>query len=288
MGVRLYNRATGLFTSMDPVHGGNTTPYTYPQDPINHTDLDGHEGRWAKYKRHAVTLATCRSFGRRACAKITTITALVARLLPSGKYKDPNKDNAVRHFAWMALLYFHVSRSAAAAMGWAHEYGLHRSNNANERRDSRRDTPSNHRSIRLMDRWYPHSSGRSSMLSLALNYRYFRRLGERLYNRRYFVSVSNAGLHIGHHPPHCHCRMRTQASKLHQRGMGRPPRRSTLASAAAPDGDQAGGTGDRLRLVWPKHDFCLQQTTHRKFGPQAPQDRLFSCGGMGSRLQMHR
>ena len=48
MGVRLYNRGTGLFTSTDPVHGGNTTTYTYPQDPINHTDLDGQWKRWAR------------------------------------------------------------------------------------------------------------------------------------------------------------------------------------------------------------------------------------------------
>jgi RHS repeat-associated protein len=41
MGVRLYNPATGGFTSPDPVPGGNTTAYTYPQDPINAYDLDG-------------------------------------------------------------------------------------------------------------------------------------------------------------------------------------------------------------------------------------------------------
>jgi RHS repeat-associated protein len=41
MGVRLYNPTTGLFTSVDPVPGGNTTAYAYPQDPINSFDLDG-------------------------------------------------------------------------------------------------------------------------------------------------------------------------------------------------------------------------------------------------------
>ena len=42
MGDRLYNPVTGRFTSPDPEPGGNTTAYTYPQDPINGYDLDGH------------------------------------------------------------------------------------------------------------------------------------------------------------------------------------------------------------------------------------------------------
>ena len=44
MGARLYNRATGQFTSTDPIHGGNSTAYTYPQDPINGYDLTGEWG----------------------------------------------------------------------------------------------------------------------------------------------------------------------------------------------------------------------------------------------------
>jgi hypothetical protein len=48
MGARLYNKVTGLFTSVDPVTGGNTTAYTYPQDPINKLDLDGQRSWWSK------------------------------------------------------------------------------------------------------------------------------------------------------------------------------------------------------------------------------------------------
>lgn len=48
MGARVYNQTTSLFSSVDPVYGGNTTAYIYPQDPINHTDLDGKWRRWAR------------------------------------------------------------------------------------------------------------------------------------------------------------------------------------------------------------------------------------------------
>lgn len=41
MGARLYNPISGDFTSSDPVFGGNSTAYAYPQDPINGFDLTG-------------------------------------------------------------------------------------------------------------------------------------------------------------------------------------------------------------------------------------------------------
>ncbi len=41
MGARSYLPELGIFTATDPVEGGNTTTYTYPQDPINHSDLTG-------------------------------------------------------------------------------------------------------------------------------------------------------------------------------------------------------------------------------------------------------
>ena len=50
MGARLYNPTTGLFTSTDPVYGGNDTTYAYPSDPVNSSDLDG-ERRKKKEKK---------------------------------------------------------------------------------------------------------------------------------------------------------------------------------------------------------------------------------------------
>ena len=49
MGARLYNQATGLFTSLDPQYQGGDTAYGYPNDPINSTDLDGNSW-WSRTK----------------------------------------------------------------------------------------------------------------------------------------------------------------------------------------------------------------------------------------------
>ncbi len=61
MGVRLYNAVTGLFTSRDPIAGGNTTTYTYPHDPVNSSDLDGKinwraVGNWVYQNRVDIAL----------------------------------------------------------------------------------------------------------------------------------------------------------------------------------------------------------------------------------------
>ncbi|WP_410788641.1 RHS repeat-associated core domain-containing protein [Kribbella sp. C-35] len=55
MGVRLYNPQTGIFTSTDPVPGGNTNAYTYPTDTFNYVDLDGriNDRNWGGRGRSA-------------------------------------------------------------------------------------------------------------------------------------------------------------------------------------------------------------------------------------------
>ena len=49
MGRRIYNPATGLFSSIDPIAGGNANQYTFPTDPVNIYDLDGCKCKfWGK------------------------------------------------------------------------------------------------------------------------------------------------------------------------------------------------------------------------------------------------
>ena len=69
MGWRFYNATRGLFTSLDPIPGGNDTPYTYPGDPINMLDLDGRLslGRAAKFAGWAA-FGACVVFSAGACA----------------------------------------------------------------------------------------------------------------------------------------------------------------------------------------------------------------------------
>lgn len=45
MGAWPYNPSAGLFLSRDPVVGGNSTSYKYPDDPVNSSDADGEACR---------------------------------------------------------------------------------------------------------------------------------------------------------------------------------------------------------------------------------------------------
>ena len=70
MGARLYSPTTGMFTTPDPVYGGNTTTYTYPQDPINQFDLDGSR-RFSRHVRIAMRFFISRPrYGVRDAAAI--------------------------------------------------------------------------------------------------------------------------------------------------------------------------------------------------------------------------
>ncbi len=65
MGARVYNPSTGIFSSVDPVFGGNSAAYAYPQDPINMYDLTGEWGCWSwKCAKNAGKKVLHNSFGR--------------------------------------------------------------------------------------------------------------------------------------------------------------------------------------------------------------------------------
>lgn len=67
MGARVYNPATGTFTSMDPIIGGNVNAYTYPGDPINTFDITGKSKKFTQqirstFKRYVKMLNRARGF----------------------------------------------------------------------------------------------------------------------------------------------------------------------------------------------------------------------------------
>jgi RHS repeat-associated protein len=140
MGARAYNPITGSFSSTDPVLGGNTSSYAYPQDPVNRVDLDGRENRINKAIRLAHEAAVCSSFGAYACGQIGTVSKIVNNRY--GRYLS-NRGNWVRHFVWLAMLTIYVGSSAAKAVAKSHEYRLNQTGTTAERADSNRDTYNN-------------------------------------------------------------------------------------------------------------------------------------------------
>jgi RHS repeat-associated protein len=51
MGARIYNPSLGRFQAQDPIEGGTPNDYTYPNDPINSSDLTGRCGFGNPWKK---------------------------------------------------------------------------------------------------------------------------------------------------------------------------------------------------------------------------------------------
>ncbi|PUB20197.1 RHS repeat-associated protein [Promicromonospora sp. AC04] len=120
MGARLYNPTTGQFTSVDPVVGGNTTAYTYPQDPVSQTDLSGMMSG-TEILRHVGELWACISLGGRNCVIVVQIsaTAIWAVRNISTRY---GKQNAIRHFLWSSMLTMAFGARKAKGITDSHEW----------------------------------------------------------------------------------------------------------------------------------------------------------------------
>ena len=87
MGVRLYSRHRGLFTSVDPVRGGSATVYAYPTDPTNQTDLDGR--RWQQRRPSGPCMASASRWyrGQTGLGEIQGCY----RFHSCSHYRDPNR-----------------------------------------------------------------------------------------------------------------------------------------------------------------------------------------------------
>jgi RHS repeat-associated protein len=94
MGARLYNPMTGQFTSTDPIYGGNTSAFAYPQDPINRFDLDGRfsRGTWNHIAQALGTASTVAGFAFFCgpCETMSLIlgTARVVALAKAHRYSE--------------------------------------------------------------------------------------------------------------------------------------------------------------------------------------------------------
>lgn len=144
MGARVYNNQRGLFTSTDPVYGGNENTYGYPEDPINHSDITGlmygpgggpryHPSRY-QYGRggHAPYVNRCNWLCKRQhkyapwARGLERSSSVVGYLwfIPGGTWIS----DALAVAAAGIRLYMHQTRAAigdVVAAGVGHVYGGH-------------------------------------------------------------------------------------------------------------------------------------------------------------------
>jgi RHS repeat-associated protein len=113
MGARLYNPATGQFTSIDPVYGGNETAYNYPNDPINSSDTTGQMSYTVNYDIGQFLPYTPREF-----FVALDVEAHFSRVFPIAGAASSLKLGETMFLRPYWVLPFRVKVTSLSPMGW--------------------------------------------------------------------------------------------------------------------------------------------------------------------------
>ncbi|WP_353663673.1 DNRLRE domain-containing protein [Cutibacterium avidum] len=148
MGARLYNQATGLFTSLDPQYQGGDTAYGYPNDPINSQDLDGNSwwkraGNWTYRNRYAIAREAALTFLPGGNVVRGVVWARRAYKVYRGVRNPVSRRATVRAAIWVtrnsnrmrsSYRTFHRGSFPSSFSSFAYHYGKHGSRYGNPSR----------------------------------------------------------------------------------------------------------------------------------------------------------